>query len=48
MTRWNGHRAASVLLDTYLGVVQDDAAPSLARVEDLLDEGAHARKDREP
>jgi len=36
--RWSGHRTASVLLDTYLGVMRDDAGLSLARVEELLDE----------
>lgn len=36
--RWSGHRTASVLLDAYLGVMQDDASLSLARVEGLLDQ----------
>ncbi|MGH8885186.1 MAG: hypothetical protein ACRDYX_08445 [Egibacteraceae bacterium] len=31
--RWSGHRTASVLLNTYLGVMRDDAAVSLARAE---------------
>ncbi len=32
--RWSGHRTASVLLNTYLGVMRDDLAVSLARVEE--------------
>jgi integrase len=35
--RWSGHKRASVLLDTYLGVTVDDAALSIRRVEDALD-----------
>jgi len=35
--RWSGHRRASVLLDTYLGVTVDDAALSISRFEDALD-----------
>jgi integrase len=35
--RWSGHRRASVLLDTYLGVTIDDAELSINRVEDALD-----------
>jgi hypothetical protein len=35
--RWSGHRTASVLLDTYLGVMRDDAVVSLARVEAALE-----------
>lgn len=35
--RWSGHKRASVLLDTYLGVTIDDAALSISRVEDALD-----------
>jgi integrase len=31
--KWSGHRTASVLLNTYLGVMRDDAAVSLARTE---------------
>jgi integrase len=34
---WSGHKTASVLLDTYLGVMRDDASVSLARVEEALD-----------
>jgi integrase len=30
--RWSGHRSFSVLLDTYAGVMRDDATISLARV----------------
>jgi integrase len=35
--RWSGHKTASVLLDTYLGVVRDDVSISLGRVEQALD-----------
>jgi integrase len=35
--RWSGHRTASVLLDTYLGVMRDDTATSLSRVEAVLE-----------
>jgi integrase len=35
--RWSGHKRASVLLDTYLGVTVDDSALSVRRVEDALD-----------
>ena len=35
--RWSGHRRASVLLDTYLGVTVDDAELSISRFEDALD-----------
>lgn len=34
--RWSGHRTASVLLNTYLGVMRDDLSTSLARVEEAL------------
>ncbi len=34
--QWSGHRRLSVLLDTYVGVMRDDAATSLARVEGAL------------
>ncbi len=48
--RWSGHRTASVLLDTYLGVMRDDAVVSLARVETALDaalqDPAASRADR--
>ncbi len=43
--RWSGHKRASVLLDTYLGVMRDDETVSLARVEQALD---HALDKREP
>ncbi len=36
--RWSGHKTASVLLDTYLGVVRDDASISLGRVDQALEE----------
>jgi hypothetical protein len=36
--QWSGHRQLSVLLDTYLGVMTGDAAVSLQRVEDALDQ----------
>jgi integrase len=42
--RWSGHRTASVLLDTYLGVMRDDASLSLARVEQLLDAALALKK----
>jgi integrase len=35
--RWSGHRTASVLLDTYLGVMRDDTTTSLSRVETVLE-----------
>lgn len=34
--RWSGHRTASVLLNTYLGVMRHDLSTSLARVEEAL------------
>lgn len=34
--KWSGHRRLSVLLDTYVGVMREDAATSLARVEEAL------------
>ena len=45
--RWSGHRTASVLLDTYLGVMRDDASLSLARVEELLDAALAPTRDAE-
>jgi len=36
--RWSGHRTASVLLNTYLGVMRDDLDTSVARVEEALSE----------
>ena len=36
--KWSGHRTASVLLNTYLGVMRDDAAVSLARAEAAFEE----------
>jgi hypothetical protein len=36
-----------VLLDTYLGVMRDDASLSLARVEQLLDEALAPKKTTE-
>jgi integrase len=34
--QWSGHRRLSVLLDTYVGVMREDAATSLKRVEEAL------------
>ena len=34
--QWTGHRRLSVLLDIYVGVMREDAATSLARVEESL------------
>ncbi len=34
---WSGHKTASVLLDTYLGVMQGDEAIALQRFEELID-----------
>lgn len=34
--RWSGHRTASVLLNTYLGVMRDDLATSVSRTEAAL------------
>jgi integrase len=42
--RGSGHRTASVLLNTYLGVMRDDLSTSIARVEEAL---AKAQQDAE-
>jgi hypothetical protein len=34
--QWSGRRRLSVLLDTYVGVMRDDAVTSLARVEAVI------------
>lgn len=41
---WSGHRTASVLLNTYLGVMRDDLATSVARTETALAEALLRRK----
>jgi integrase len=45
--QWSGHRQLSVLLDTYLGVMTGDAAVSLQRVEDALNQALHDAVDGE-
>ena len=45
--RWSGHKTASVLLDTYLGVMRDDAAISLTRIERALDVALDERANRD-
>ena len=45
--QWSGHRQLSVLLDTCLGVMTGDAAVSLQRVEDALDEALRDDSDDE-
>jgi len=35
--RWSGHRSLSVLLDTYAGVMKDDAAISLVRMTGVFE-----------
>ena len=38
---WSGHRTASVLLDTYLGVIQGDQGVAVERFEAFLHPTAH-------
>lgn len=42
--RWSGHRTASVLLNTYLGVMRDDLGTSVVRTEMALAEALHRRQ----
>jgi integrase len=42
--KWSGHRTASVLLNTYLGVMRDDSVVSVQRTEDALADALQRRR----
>jgi len=44
--RWSGHRTASVLLNTYLGVMRDDLGTSVERTEAALAEALKRQQTR--